>query len=100
MRDEAPLHVAGVRSARMETLMALRGPDLLRVKGLLNVAGLPRAGGGAVGAAPGPSAGRTRGLAGRGPHAAALVFITRDITEQQVRDLLARCGRCDVGRTR
>ena len=38
LRDEAPLTWPAFR-ARMETLIALRGPDLLRVKGLLNVAG-------------------------------------------------------------
>jgi len=74
----------------METLVALRGPDLLRIKGLLNLKG------------------------GKGPvvfqavqhlihppvelaawpdkdRSSRLVFITRDVSESQVRDLFAAC---------
>jgi len=72
----------------METLIALRGPDLLRVKGFLNVAGCR-----------GPvvvhvvqhlahppvelAAWRDQNRASR------LVFITRGIAERHVRDLFA-----------
>ncbi len=49
----------------METLIALRGPDLLRVKGLLERGRLPRTGGGAIRPAPRPPAGRACRLAGR-----------------------------------
>ena len=72
----------------METLIALRGPDLLRVKGLLNLAG----GKGPVvfqavqhlihppvELAAWPDADRST----------ALVFITRGVSEKQVRDLFA-----------
>ena len=38
MRDETPL-IWPVFQRAMETLIALRGPDLLRIKGLLNLAG-------------------------------------------------------------
>ncbi len=72
----------------METLIALRGPDLLRVKGFLNVAGCrgpvvvhvvqhlahPPV---ELSAWPG------------GDRSSRLVFITRNIPERQVRDLLA-----------
>jgi G3E family GTPase len=71
----------------METLMALRGPDLLRVKGFLNVAGCR-----------GPVAVQmVQHLAHPpvelaawpdGDHATRLVFITRYIPERHVRDLL------------
>jgi G3E family GTPase len=72
----------------METLVALRGPDLLRVKGFLNVAGcrgpvliqfvqhLPHP---PVELAAWPDSDRT----------SRLVFITRNIPERQVRDLFA-----------
>ena len=79
----------------METLMALRGPDLLRVKGFLNVAGCR-----------GPVlvqlvqhlAHPPVELAAWPDHerASRLVFITRNISERQVRDLLASCGRWRV----
>jgi len=72
----------------METLIALRGPDLLRVKGLLNVAGcrgpvvvhvVQHLAHPPVELAAWPDADR----------ASRLVFITRGISERQVRDLLA-----------
>ena len=72
----------------METLIALRGPDLLRVKGFLNVAGcrgpvvvqvVQHLAHPPVELAAWPDEDRT----------SRLVFITRNISEQQVRDLLA-----------
>jgi G3E family GTPase len=72
----------------METLIALRGPDLLRVKGFLNVAGCR-----------GPVVVHVVQHLAHPPvelaawpdknHASRLVFITRNIPESQVRDLLA-----------
>jgi G3E family GTPase len=71
----------------METLMALRGPDLLRVKGFLNVAGcqgpvviqmLQHLAHPPVELAAWPDGDRTT----------RLVFITRNIPERHVRDLL------------
>jgi G3E family GTPase len=87
LTDDAPLAWDAFARA-METLIALRGPDLLRVKGLLNVAGcrgpvvvhvvqhlahLP------VELAAWPDQDQT----------SRLVFITRGIAEWQVRDLFA-----------
>ena len=72
----------------LETLIALRGPDLLRVKGFLNVAGcrgpvlvqvVQHLGHPPVELASWPDGDRT----------SRIVFITRDISEQQVRALLA-----------
>ena len=87
LTDDAPLSWdAFARS--METLIALRGPDLLRVKGLLNVAGcrgpvvvhvVQHLAHPPVELAAWPDADR----------ASRLVFITRGISEKQVRDLLA-----------
>jgi G3E family GTPase len=87
LTDDAPLPWdAFARS--MDTLIALRGPDLLRVKGFLNVAGsrgpvvvhvvqhLTHA---PVELAAWPDASR----------ATRLVFITRNIPEDQVRALIA-----------
>ncbi|MSP31530.1 MAG: GTP-binding protein [Pseudolabrys sp.] len=72
----------------METLMALRGPDLLRVKGFLDVAGCK-----------GPVVVQfVQHLAHPpveleswpdGNRQSRVVFITRDMTEKQVRDLFA-----------
>jgi G3E family GTPase len=71
----------------METLIALRGPDLLRVKGFLNVAGcrgpvvvhvVQHLAHPPVELAAWPDASRQ----------SRLVFITRNIPERQVRDLL------------
>ncbi len=72
----------------METLIALRGADLLRVKGFLNVAGckgpvvvqfVQHIAHPPVELAAWPDAGRN----------SRLVFITRDLGEREVRDLLA-----------
>ena len=70
----------------LETLLALRGPDLLRVKGFLNVAGcrgpvlvqvVQHLAHPPVELAAWPD----------GDHASRLVFITRNLTEPQVRAL-------------
>jgi G3E family GTPase len=72
----------------METLIALRGPDLLRVKGFLAVEGcrgpvlvqfVQHLAHPPVELVSWPDAGRS----------SRLVFITRNISEQQVRDLIA-----------
>ena len=87
LTDDAPLPWdAFARS--METLIALRGPDLLRVKGFLNVAGCR-----------GPVVVQVVQHLAHPPvelaawpdknHTSRLVFITRNIPESQVRDLLA-----------
>ena len=85
LTDDAPLHWdAFARS--METLIALRGPDLLRVKGFLNVAGCR-----------GPVVVQVVQHLAHPPvelaawpdknRASRLVFITRSIPESQVRGL-------------
>ncbi len=84
--DDAPLPWDAFARA-METLMALRGPDLLRVKGFLNVAGCR-----------GPVLVQVVQHLAHPPvelaswpdqnHASRLVFITRNIPETQVRNLL------------
>src|SRR6266849_2813008 len=85
LTDDAPLHWdAFARS--METLIALRGPDLLRVKGFLNVAGCR-----------GPVVVQVVQHLAHPPvelaawpdknRASRLVFITRKIPESQVRGL-------------
>jgi G3E family GTPase len=86
LTDDAPLPWdAFARS--METLIALRGPDLLRVKGFLNVTGCR-----------GPVVVHVVQHLAHPPvelaawpdknHASRLVFITRNIPERQVRDLM------------
>jgi G3E family GTPase len=75
-------------SRAMETLIALRGPDLLRVKGILNVAGCR-----------GPVVVQYVQHLAHPPvelqnwpddnRGSRVVFITRDIAERQVRDLFA-----------
>jgi G3E family GTPase len=74
----------------METLVGLRGPDLLRVKGFLNLAGsrgpvvyqvVQHLISPPVELAAWPDA----------DHSTRLVFITRGIGESQVRDLFAAC---------
>ena len=86
LTDDAPLPWdAFARS--METLIALRGPDLLRVKGFLNVAGcrgpvvvhvVQHLAHPPVELAAWPDKSRV----------SRLVFITRNIPERQVRDLM------------
>ncbi len=85
--DDAPLPWDAF-SRSMETLIALRGPDLLRVKGFLNVAGcrgpvvvhvVQHLAHPPVELAAWPDRDRS----------SRLVFITRNIPERQVRDLLA-----------
>jgi G3E family GTPase len=87
LTDEAPLPWEAFARG-METLIALRGPDLLRVKGFLNVAGCR-----------GPVVVHVVQHLAHPPvelaawpdkdHSSRLVFITRNIPERQVRDLLA-----------
>jgi G3E family GTPase len=86
LRDPAPLQWDAFARA-METLIALRGPDLLRVKGFLNVAGcrgpvvvhvVQHLAHPPVELAAWPDKDRT----------SRLVFITRNIGESQVRNLL------------
>ena len=87
LTDDAPLPWDAF-SRSMETLIALRGPDLLRVKGFLNVAGcrgpvvvhvVQHLAHPPVELAAWPDRDRS----------SRLVFITRNIPERQVRDLLA-----------
>ena len=89
MRDETPL-IWPVFHRAMETLIALRGPDLLRIKGLLNLAG---------------SKGQVVFQAVQHlihppvelsawpdkDHASRVVFITRGVSERQVEDLFKAC---------
>src|SRR5258707_941897 len=86
LTDDAPLSWDAFARA-METLIALRGPDLLRVKGLLNVAGcrgpvvvhvVQHLAHPPVELAAWPDKSRV----------SRLVFITRNIPERQVRDLM------------
>jgi G3E family GTPase len=87
LTDDAPLPWDAFARA-MDTLIALRGPDLLRVKGFLNVAGcrgpvvvhvVQHLAHAPVELATWPDENRT----------SRVVFITRDIPESQVRNLLA-----------
>jgi G3E family GTPase len=89
LRDDAPLDWP-VFQRTIETLIALRGPDLLRIKGLINLTGSkgpvvfqavqhlihPP-----VELAAWPDADRS----------SRVVFITRGVTERQVKDLFAAC---------
>ena len=89
LREDAPLDWPVFQRA-VETLIALRGPDLLRIKGLINLAGSkgpvvfqavqhlihPP-----VELAAWPDANRS----------SRVVFITRGVTERQVGDLFAAC---------
>jgi G3E family GTPase len=89
MRDEAPL-VWPVFQRTIETLIALRGPDLLRIKGLLNLAG-----------SKGPVVFQAVQHLIHPPvelaawpgqdHASRVVFITRGVNEGQVEDLFKAC---------
>jgi len=90
MRDETSL-IWPVFQRAMETLIALRGPDLLRVKGLLNLAG-----------SRGPVVFQAVQHLIHPPvelaawpdkdHASRVVFITRGVSERQVEDLFKACG--------
>jgi G3E family GTPase len=89
MRDETPL-IWPVFLRAMETLIALRGPDLLRIKGLLNLAG-----------SKGPVVFQAVQHLIHPPvelaawpdkdHASRVVFITRGVSERQVEDLFKAC---------
>ncbi len=89
MRDQTPL-IWPVFQRAMETLIALRGPDLLRIKGLLNLAG-----------SKGPVVFQAVQHLIHPPvelsawpdknHASRVVFITRGVSERQVQDLFAAC---------
>ena len=87
LTENAPLPWATFTRA-METLIALRGADLLRVKGLLNVVGCR---GPVVVQIVQHLAHPPVELAAWPDHdrSSRLVFITRNISERQVRDLLA-----------
>jgi len=86
LSDAAPMPWP-VFARAMDTLMAMRGPDLLRVKGFLNVEGCP-----------GPVVVQFVQHLAHPPieltewpdenRATRVVFITRNISETQVRDLL------------
>jgi G3E family GTPase len=87
MTEEEPLDFNAFARA-METLMALRGGDLLRVKGFLNIAGcrgpvlvqvVQHLSHPPIELASWPDESRV----------SRLVFITRNVPEQQVRDLFA-----------
>jgi len=89
MRESEPLEWP-LFQRTMETLIALRGPDLLRAKGLLNLAG-----------SKGPVVFQAVQHLIHPPvelaawpdkdHSSRLVFITRGVGERQVRDLFAAC---------
>jgi G3E family GTPase len=89
MRDETPL-VWPVFQRAVETLIALRGTDVLRIKGLLNLTGFK-----------GPVVFQVVQHLIHPPveltawpdkdHASRIVFITRGIGERQVSDLFGAC---------
>src|SRR6185312_13021803 len=89
MRDETPL-IWPVFQRAVETLITLRGADLLRIKGLLNLAG-----------SKGPVVFQAVQHLIHPPvelatwpdrdHASRVVFITRGVSERQVSDLFAAC---------
>lgn len=89
MRDETPL-IWPVFQRAMETLVGLRGADLLRIKGLLNLAG-----------SKGPVVFQAVQHLVHPPvelaawpdkdHASRVVFITRGVSERQVEDLFKAC---------
>jgi G3E family GTPase len=89
LREETPLDWPVFQRA-VETLIALRGPDLLRIKGLLNLAG-----------SRGPVVFQAVQHLIHPPveltawpdadRSTRVVFITRGVPEQQVRDLFAAC---------
>jgi G3E family GTPase len=87
LREDRPMAWESF-ACSLDTLIALRGGDLLRVKGLLKVRG-----------ARGPVVIQVVGHLSHPPielqkwpnddHSTRIVFITRGIAEQQIRDLLA-----------
>src|SRR5256885_9846465 len=89
MRQDTPMNWPVFHRA-METLITLRGPDLLRIKGLLNLKG-----------SKGPVVFQAvqhlihppveLSAWPDGDHASRVVFITRGVTEKQVNDLVAAC---------
>ena len=89
IREKQPLEWPVFQRA-LDTLVSLRGPDLLRIKGLLNLKG-----------AKGPVVFQAVQHLIHPPvelaewpdkdRSSRLVFITRDVSEQQVRDLLDAC---------
>jgi G3E family GTPase len=89
MREQAPL-IWPVFHRSMETLIALRGQDLLRIKGLLNLAG-----------SKGPVVFQAVQHLIHPPveltawpdkdHSSRVVFITRGVSERQVEDLFKAC---------
>ena len=89
IREKQPLEWPVFQRA-MDTLVSLRGPDLLRIKGLLNLKG-----------SQGPVVFQAVQHLIHPPveladwpdkdRSSRLVFITRDVSEQQVRDLLDAC---------
>ena len=89
MREEKPLEWPVFQRA-LDTLISLRGSDLLRIKGLLNLAG-----------SKGPVVFQAVQHLVHPPvelaawpdqdQGSRLVFITRGVSEQQVRDLFAAC---------
>ncbi len=89
MREDAPLEWPVFHRA-VETLTVLRGPDLLRIKGLLNLKG-----------SKGPVVFQAVQHLIHPPvelsawpdkdHGSRVVFITRGVSEKQVRDLFEAC---------
>ena len=89
VREKQPLEWPVFQRA-LDTLVSLRGPDLLRIKGLLNLAG-----------SKGPVVFQAVQHLIHPPvelaewpdkdRSSRLVFITRDVSEKQVRDLLDAC---------
>ena len=89
LREKKPLQWPVFQRA-METLITLRGPDLLRIKGFLNLAG-----------SKGPVVFQAVQHLIHPPvelaawpdkdHGSRVVFITRGVSERQVRDLFDAC---------
>jgi G3E family GTPase len=89
IREKKPLEWPVFQRA-LDTLVSLRGPDLLRIKGLLNLKG-----------AKGPVVFQAVQHLIHPPvelaewpdkdRSSRLVFVTRDVSEKQVRDLLESC---------
>ncbi len=73
----------------METLLALRGSDILRAEGTVEYRRLCGPGGGAVRSASGASARRTADLPD-GDRISRLVFITRNIAERICQSAVSR----------